>query len=127
MTPLFNHADAFCHHFSSITFPSSFHSGSMPSDYYGILSNCRRIVQSLIISAVVLYRQALQHLQAKKKDHVFLHSPCLNNLYSIVNPFPSSPMHSVLMPHLPHNLPIPHPICFSLLPPPQHYLDLLPA
>ena len=45
---------------------NAFHSGSMPSDYYGILSNCRRIVQSLIISAVVLYRQALQHLQAKK-------------------------------------------------------------
>ena len=66
MTPLFNHAVAFCHHFSSITFPSSFYSGSMPSDYYDILSNCRRIVPSLFISAVVLYRHALQYLQAKK-------------------------------------------------------------
>lgn len=124
MTPLFNHAVAFCHHFSSITFPSSFYSGSMPSDYYDILSNCRRIVPSLFISAVVLYRHALQYLQAKNKDHVFLHSPCLNNLYSIVNPFPSSSMHSVL---IPHSLPIPHQICFSFLHPPQHCPDLLPA
>ena len=127
MTPLFNHAVAFCHHFSSITFPSSVHFRFHAVGLLRILSNCRRIVPSLFISAVVLYRQALQYLQIKNQDHVFLHSPCLNNLYSIVNPFPSSSMHFVLMPHLPHNSPIHHQICFPFLPSPQRHLDLLPA
>lgn len=127
MPSLLYNAVALCHHFSFVLFPTFFHSNSMPSDYYGILSNCSRIIQSLFVSAVVLCRQALQYLQLKNKDHVFLHSPCLNNLYSVVNPFPSNLMHSVLMPHLPHSLPIPHLICFSFLHPPQHYPDLLPA
>ena len=53
----------------------------------------------------------------KNKDHVFLHNPCIYNLYSIANHLPSILVHSVLMSHLLHNLLTPHQICFSFLSP----------
>lgn len=127
MTPFFHHTVAFCLHFSFITFPTFFHSTFMPLDYYSILSNCRRIVQSLFCFRRRFMPACITIFTDKNKDHVFLHSPCLNNLYSIVNPFLSSSMHSVLMPHLPHNSPIHHQICFPFLPSPQRHLDLLLA
>ena len=68
--PLYN-AVALCHHSSFVLSPTFFYSSSMPSDYYGILSYCRRIVQSLFISAIVLCRQSLQYLQIKIRTIYF--------------------------------------------------------
>ena len=68
-------AVALCHHFSFVLFPTFFRSSSMLSDYYGILSYCRRIVQSLFISDMVLCRQSLQYLQIKIRTMYFYTVP----------------------------------------------------
>ncbi len=119
MPSLLYNAVALCHHFSFVLFPTFFRSSSMLSDYYGILSYCRRIVQSLFISAIVLCRQSLQYLQIKIRTMYFYTVPVsiIYNLYSIANHLSSILVHSVLMSHLLHNPLTPHQICFSFLSP----------